>query len=267
MKEGSSSVFTLPNFPIISSDQRPRIVHCDPAFLHIFPHATPHWITFKERNKPLELMDITILCAQQSSFGRSFQNQTMSTQPVPNIIPEIKKWLDANWGKISSFWLHADWRDWARYDLYAHLEKGLCREVRGDYPKRDYSVSHSVPLWGEDEAEVDLTVGPAAKQKMSDMAVWICAARPGENDTSFGNFVEKFQTEWKLVQDLTEKNCGGDFEGGKLLFLGIGEKAYEAEDSGFGDLKPEYFGFGGRTQYEGAVYAYYLWLDLLKPEE
>ena len=90
---------------------------------------------------------------------------------------------------------------------------------------------------------------------------------PGENDTSFPNFVEKFQKEWKLVQDLTKKNGGGDLEGGKLLFLGIGEKAYDDEEFYFGDLKPEYFGLGGRTQYEGAVYVYYLWLDLPEAKE
>ena len=171
----------------------------------------------------------------------------MSTQPVPDVIPEIRKWLDANWERIYSFWLHADWRGWARYDLYAHLEKAMGR------------VSHSVPLWGEDEAEVDLTV--------NDLAIWICAATPGENDTSFPDFVEKFHKEWKLVQDLTKKNGGGDLEGGKLLFLGFGEKAYEDEDFDFGDLKPEYFGFGGTTQYEGAVYMYCLWLNLSGDKE
>ena len=191
----------------------------------------------------------------------------MPTQPVPDVIPEIKKWLDANWEKISSFWLHADWRGWARYDLYAHLEKGMCRKVREDYPRSDFSVSHSINLWGDDEAEVDLTVEPAANQRMNGMAIWICAATPGENDTSFPNFVEKFQKEWKLVQDLTKKNGGGDLEGGKLLFLGIGEKAYDDEEFEFGDLKPEYFGFGGRTEYEGAVYVYYRWLDLPAAKE
>ncbi|KIY00976.1 uncharacterized protein Z520_03642 [Fonsecaea multimorphosa CBS 102226] len=191
----------------------------------------------------------------------------MTTQSVPDVIPEIKKWLDVNWEKISSFWLYADWRSWARYDLYAHLEKGMCKEVRPDHPRRDYTVSHGVPLWGEDEPEVDLTVGPAANQKMNDLAIWICTATPGENDTSFPNFVEKYQREWKLVQDLTKKNGGGDLEGGKLLFLGIGEKAYDDEELDFGGLKPEYFGFGGRSEYEGAVYVYYLWLDLPETEE
>lgn len=114
---------------------------------------------------------------------------------------------------------------------------------------------------------MDLTVRPVANQKMNDMAIWICAATPGENDTSFPGFVEKFQEEWKLVQDLTKKNGGGDLEGGKLLFLGIGEKPYDDEGFDFGDLKPEYFGFGATTQYKGAVYMYYLWLDLPEAKE
>ncbi|OAP60392.1 hypothetical protein AYL99_05394 [Fonsecaea erecta] len=188
----------------------------------------------------------------------------MTTRPVPDIIPEIKKWLDANLEKITSFWLHADWRGWARFDLYAHLAKGMCREVRPDHPRWDYVVSHSVRVWGENDPEVDLTVEPAANQNLDNVAIWICTATPGENDTSFPNFVEKFQREWKLVQDLTKKTGGsdGDFQGGKLLFLGIGEKAYDEEELAFGDLKPQYFGFGGRTEYEVAVYMYYLWLDL-----
>lgn len=181
-------------------------------------------------------------------------------------MPEIKKWLDANWEKIFSFWLGADWRSWARYDLYAYLDKGMCGKVRKDSPGRDYTVSHSIPLWGENDTEVDLTVAPDADRKMNDIAIWICTATPGENDTSFPGFVEKFQKEWKMVQDLTKKNGGGDLEGGKLLFLGIGEKPYDDEGYDFGGLKPEYFGFGGRTQYEGALYVYYLWLDLPKSE-
>lgn len=187
----------------------------------------------------------------------------MSSQPVPDVLPEIKNWLEANWDKISLFWLYADWRAWARFDLYAHLEKGICRQLREDYPRRDYSVSHSVPLWAnDDETEVDLTVVPAAEQKMKDVAVWICTARPNENDTSFPDFVEKFQREWKLVRDLTEKHGGGDAEGGKLLFLGIGEKAYNDEELEFGGLKPEYCKFGGGNENTEGVYMYYLWLDL-----
>jgi hypothetical protein len=186
----------------------------------------------------------------------------MTSQEVPNVIPEIKQWLEVNWKKIYSFWLHADWRDWARYDLYAHLNDGMCRQLREDHPRWDYTVSHSVPLWGEDEVTVDLTVGAAANQKMNDLAIWICAEKPGENDTSFPNFVEKFQKEWKLVQDLTAKTGGGELEGGKLLFLGIGEKAYDAEELDLGGLKPEIIRFEGSTEYEGAVYMYYLWLDL-----
>jgi len=186
----------------------------------------------------------------------------MSTHPVPDVIPEIKKWLDVNWEKILSFWLHADWRGWARYDLYAYLEKGMCRQVRQSHPRWDYSVSHIAQLWGEKEVGADLIVGPGAEQKMNSVAIWICTATPGENDTSFPDFVEKFQNEWKLVQDLTKKNGGGDVEGGKLLFLGIGEKAYDEEGFDFGGLKPKYFGFGGRTEYEGSLYVYYLWLDI-----
>ncbi|KAH0845133.1 hypothetical protein AYO21_01606 [Fonsecaea monophora] len=186
----------------------------------------------------------------------------MAIHPIPDVIPEIQNWLDSNWEKITSFWLHADWRGWARYDLYAHLAKGMCRQVRQDYPRQDYVVSHSVPLWGENQPDVDLTVGPAANQKVNDVAIWICAATPGENDTSFPNFVERFQREWKLVQDLTKAHGGGECEGGKLLFLGIGEKAYDEDELDFGGLKPEYFGYGGRNEYEAAIYVYYLWLDL-----
>ncbi|OAL32601.1 hypothetical protein AYO20_07911 [Fonsecaea nubica] len=191
----------------------------------------------------------------------------MDAHPIPDVIPEIQNWLDSNWEKIASFWLHADWRGWARYDLYAHLAKSMCREVRQDYPRQDYVVSHSVPLWGENQPDVDLTVGHAANQKVKDVAIWVCTATPGENDTSFPNFVERFQREWKLLQDLTKANGGGDCEGGKLLFLGIGEKAYDEDDLDFGGLKPEYFGYGGRSEYEAALYVYYLWLDLPETKE
>lgn len=192
----------------------------------------------------------------------------MSSTKAPDVIPEIKTWLEANWKKITSFWLYADWRNWARYDLYAHLNNTTGKEVRKDYPRHDFSVSHSQQLWGEDvPQDVDLTVSAAAEQKLKDVAVWICAQRPGENDTSFPDFVEKFQKEWALVQELTKKNGGGDLEGGKLLFLGIGEKAYDDELLQFGGLKPAYFGFGGSNDYEATLYAYYLWLDLPEAEE
>jgi len=192
----------------------------------------------------------------------------MSSTRVPDVVPEIKIWLGVNWKKITSFWLHADWRMWARYDLYAHLESTMGKEVRKDYPRSDFRVSHSQPLWVEEMSrDVDLTVGPAAEQKMKDVAIWICAQRPGENDTSFPDFAEKFQQEWALVQELTKKNSGGDLEGGKLLFLGIGEKAYDDDLLQFGGLKPDYFGFGGSNDYEATLYAYYLWLDLPEAKE
>lgn len=188
----------------------------------------------------------------------------MPNSDVPDIIPEIESWLEANWEKINSFWLHAEWRAWARYDLYAHLNKGLCRQLRDDHPRWDYMISHSAPIWdGDDDTEVDMTITPAAEQKDQEaVAIWICTARPGENDTSFPDFVEKFREEWELVSGLVKKYGGGDLEGGKLLFLGLGEKAYDEDDFDFDGLQPDYHGLGGRTEYEGSVYMYYKWLDL-----
>lgn len=167
-------------------------------------------------------------------------------------LPEIKTWLSGNWQKITSFWLHADWRAWARYDLYVHLEKS-----------GSYRVQHGVPLWdGDSDTCVDLTV--SAKGADDDVAIWLCTAKPGENDTSFGNFVEKFKEEWKMVKELVEKHGGGELgrRKSKLLFLGIGEKAYEEEDLQFGSPKPESFGYGGSTEYEASLCVDYLWLDL-----
>ncbi|KIW08396.1 uncharacterized protein PV09_01308 [Verruconis gallopava] len=68
----------------------------------------------------------------------------------------------------------------------------------------------------------------------------------------FLDYVEKFQREWESLQDLTKKRGEGNLEGGKLLFLGIGERAYDEVE----------LSFDGRSEYEEAVYVYYLWLDL-----
>jgi hypothetical protein len=170
-------------------------------------------------------------------------------------LPDTKTWLSSNWKKITLFWLHAEWRAWARYDLYAHLEG-----------TGSYRVQHGVPLWdGDSDTVVDLTVSTNGKD--DDVAIWLCTAKPGENDTSFGDFVEKFKKEWNMVKGLVEKYGGGELGNGKsrLLFLGIGEKAYEEEDLDFGGLRPESFGYGGSTEYEASLSVYYLWLDL--PED
>ena len=49
----------------------------------------------------------------------------MTTQPISDIVLVIKKWLEPEREKIQSFWLYAEWRNWARYELYVHLEKTL----------------------------------------------------------------------------------------------------------------------------------------------
>ena len=139
----------------------------------------------------------------------------------------------------------------------------MARYATRNSPRGDYSAYNSVPIWGDDVPEVvDITISPLNDKEMKSVAIWICTAIPGENDTSFPEFVDKFRKEWQQVQNLVNKHGGGDFEGQKLLFLGIGEEAYEGIGFDFGGLKPQYKGFGGKTQYEGAVYMYYLWLDL-----
>lgn len=175
----------------------------------------------------------------------------MTAQPIPDIIPEIKKWLEAEHEKIQSFWLYADWRTWARYDLYVHLEKTLGAS-------KDYIVRHGTPVWGDNATDVaDITVEPSSNNKtMAPVAIRICAARVTENDTSFGNFVEAFQEDLKRIQEMTAKEVEADYQGGKVLYLGLGENQYPDQD--FGELQPQSFGFGG----EYGVYGYYLLFDL-----
>jgi hypothetical protein len=178
----------------------------------------------------------------------------MTALPVPNVLPEIKEWLKSENEKIQKFWLYADWRSWARYDLYVHLEKTFGFS-------RDYIIRHGAPVWGDEDNRVaDITVEPSSNneqdKKLAPLAIRILTARPTENDTSFGNFAKAYQAEWAVVGEQTKEEVEGDYKGGKVLYLGLGEKDYGEE--GFGSLKPEVINVG----IENGVYGYYLYLDL-----
>ena len=63
----------------------------------------------------------------------------MTTQPISDVVLVIKKWLEPEREKIQSFWLYVEWRNWARYELYVHLEKTLSTS-------KDYIVRHGTPV-------------------------------------------------------------------------------------------------------------------------
>lgn len=66
----------------------------------------------------------------------------MSAKSIPDIVPEIKNWLEREYEKNQPFCLFADWRTWARYELYMHLEK-----IFG--AGENYLVQHDIPVCGE----------------------------------------------------------------------------------------------------------------------
>ena len=57
----------------------------------------------------------------------------------------------------------------------------------------------------------DITVEPSGNNETAvPVMIRISAARVGENDTSFGNFIEAYHEGWKLIQDMTTKEVEGD---------------------------------------------------------
>jgi hypothetical protein len=65
----------------------------------------------------------------------------MPDNSVVLVIQELKKWLGKNYGKIASFWLYADWRNWAHYDLYAHLMKVIAKYETSDRARGLYHLA------------------------------------------------------------------------------------------------------------------------------
>ncbi|KAH6655674.1 hypothetical protein BKA67DRAFT_657597 [Truncatella angustata] len=147
----------------------------------------------------------------------------------PDVVPIIESWLSANHQKIESFWVGADWRYWARYELFMALEKLI----------PDCLVTHGMSeFWDEGDEEVDILVEPRDGDRGT-IALLLRCENVGENEGSYERFRDQLDADVAKVESLGR--VGSSFDDARLLLVGFsGEPS--AEDAEFRTQpQPEHF--------------------------
>lgn len=173
-----------------------------------------------------------------------------SDQSHADIIRVIHGWLDSKSKKIQQFWIGADWRLWARYDLFTVLEDAF---------KENYLVNHSMAIWESHDEHEQVDILLEHRDGETNLAIRLQCENVNENCGSFEEFSKQYQKQWTLLDSTLSKNVEEEFGGTKVMLLGFsGEPmGYEEEEPLFGELKPETFK-------AGEVHAWYVYCDTAK---
>ncbi|KAI4597310.1 hypothetical protein KJ359_004416 [Pestalotiopsis sp. 9143b] len=146
------------------------------------------------------------------------------------VIHVIKTWLAASHRKIESFWIGAQWEQWARYELFMALEEALGSESL---------VTHSMSdFWQDSEEEVDILIEPRENDQQA-VAIKLRCEKVNENEGSYERFRDQVDADMTKIQGLG--GVQSSFEGAKLLLVGFGGEP-SAEDAEFRtQSQPEHF--------------------------
>ncbi|KAF7197521.1 hypothetical protein HII31_01331 [Pseudocercospora fuligena] len=177
-----------------------------------------------------------------------------STQaPASNVIPAIQSWLDTNAKKIQQFWIGADWRSWARYDLFIALENAF---------EDEYLVNHGIPIWESYHEDEQVDTLLEHRDGGTNIAIRLRCENVNDNCGSFEDFSKEYQKDWTLLQDLNQ-HAEPEHEDTKVMLLGFSGQPMvpdEDEEPSFGELKPD-------SIKSGEVYAWYLYDEIKKADQ
>lgn len=148
-----------------------------------------------------------------------------------DIIPEIKSWLDEKHKMIESFWIGADWRGWARFEIYMAIEKAFGSA---------HLITHSNDdFWADSSLMIDVLIESSDDGKGSVGIVLRCE-NVNENEGSFERFAQQFDEDWSKYA--TRDDIQSDFKGTRLILLGFsGEAVGDGIDTFKVEPKPEHF--------------------------
>ena len=163
----------------------------------------------------------------------------------PDVVPVIDKWLTANAKKITSFWPWADWRMWARLDLFWALRKELGANGQ---PGAPYVVDHSPKFWSASDEVGDIVVrgGHGTEHAGEKPVVVILRCEiVTENSGTFEKFRDQYDGDWARIAKMGKVEF--DYEGCKVLLVGLSSGAafmpQDREEFKM-DPKPEYLQAG-----------------------
>lgn len=136
-----------------------------------------------------------------------------------DLLPLLSAWLETTNSKISAFWIGAEWRAWARYELYLYLE-----EVLG----KDYLIYHTFKdIW--DDEVVDIYLDPR-NSDLKIIAIVLRCERVNENCGSFEDFRAEMDGDIERIKGLGKVD--ESYEGSRLCVVGLsGPLPAENEDT------------------------------------
>lgn len=136
-----------------------------------------------------------------------------------DLLPLLSTWLQTTNTKISAFWIGAEWRAWARYELYLYLEKAL---------GKDYLIYHTFnDIW--DTEVIDIYLEPRDSD-LKIIAIVLRCEKVNENCGSFEDFRAEMDGDIERINGL--EKVDGSYEGLRLCVLGFsGPLPAENEDT------------------------------------
>jgi hypothetical protein len=151
----------------------------------------------------------------------------------PDVVPVVSSWLSSSHLRIESFWIGAEWRHWARYELYMALEEALgsgCLVTHG-----------TTDFWQDGGEEIDILVEPREADRNA-IAIKLRCEKVNENEGSYEAFRDQLDEDMARIKGAGKVES--TFEGARLLLIGFSGQP-SVEDAEFKTQpQPEHFAAG-----------------------